>query len=86
MDETEKRRIAKALHDRVMELRLMGVDDVTLFVTMAERMPDFKRLLDAASRGEMDDLAVRFPAFGQYAALLTSIVGGIRDGTIMVPK
>ena len=55
-------------------------------VDPVSRMPEFKRLMDAAGPGELDDLAQRFPAFGHYAALLTSIAAGIRDGTIKVPR
>ena len=86
MDEAEKQRIAKSLDKRVKALRLTGVDGVALFAAMSDRMPDLKRLMDAADPGELDRLAGRFPAFGHYATLLTSIATGIRDGAIKVPR
>lgn len=86
MDEAEKRRIAKSLDNRVSKLRLAGTNGVALFAAMADRMPEFKRLMDASTGAELDGLAARFPAFGHYAELLTSIAAGIRDGTIKVPR
>ncbi len=86
MDEAEKERSAKELDVRVRALRRAGLDDVTLFTAMADRMPDFKRLLDAAAPGELDRLASRFPDLHHYACLLTSISAAIRDGAIKVPR
>lgn len=86
MDDAEKQRIAKELDVRVRTLRLAGLDDVTLFTAMADRMPALKRLLNAAAPGELDRFASRFPDLHHYACLLTSISAAIRDGAIKVPR
>ena len=86
MNDAEKATLAAELDARVKTLRLTGVDDVALFVAMSDRMPAFKRLMEAAAPGELDRLARRFPDLHHYAALLTSIAGGIRDGAIKVPR
>ena len=55
-------------------------------VGMAELMPDFKRLVDAALPGEMDSLASQFDGFYRYAKVLETVAGGIATGEIDVPK
>lgn len=86
MTAAEKVRIAKQVNKHVQALLLAGVDDVALFAAMSDHMPAFKRLLDAAEPGELDRLGRRFPAFGHYASVLTSIAAAIRDGAIEVPR
>ena len=86
MRKAEKARIAKEVDARVQTLLLAGLDDVALFAAMSDQMPAFKRLLDAAEPGELDKLSHRFPAFGHYAAVLTSIAAALRDGAIKVPR
>lgn len=86
MAAAEKARVAEKLDERVQALLLAGLDDVALFAAMSDHMGEFKRLLDAAEPGELDKLGRRFPAFGHYAAVLTSIAAAIRDGAIEVPR
>jgi hypothetical protein len=82
MNDTEKTRLAEQIDVHVKALRQTGVDDAALFVAMSA----FKRLVEAASPGELDRLAARFPNLRHYAVLLTSISAAIRDGAIEVPK
>lgn len=86
MTAAEKVRIAKQVNKRVQALLLAGLNNVALFAAMSDHMPAFKRLLDAAEPGELDKLSRRFPAFGYYAALLTSIAAATRDGAITEPR
>lgn len=86
MAPAEKARVAKGLDERVQTLLLAGLDDVALMGAMSDHMPEFKRLLDAAEPGELDELGRRFPAFGHYAAVLTAVAAAIRDGAIEVPR
>ena len=86
LSKPEKARIAKDLDTRVQALLLAGLDDMALFAAMADDMPRFKQLLDAADPGELDQLSQRFPAFGHFAVLLTTIAAAIRDGAITVPR
>jgi len=86
MTKADRARTAEELDARVQPLLLAGLNNVALLAAMADRMPTFKRLLDAAESGELDRLSLRFPAFGHYAAVLTSIATAIRDGAITVPR
>lgn len=86
MTKADRVRTAKELDARVQTLLLAGLDDVALVAAMADWMPTFKRLLDAAEPNELDRLSRRFPAFGHYAAVLTSIAAAIRDGAITMPR
>jgi hypothetical protein len=86
MTESKKQRMARELDTRVRYLRLTGLDDTALFAAVANRMDDFKALMDAAGPSGMDSFAQRLPDLRHYAQLLTGIATGIQDGTIKVPK
>lgn len=86
MTKTEMLAIMKRLDERANALLLTGADDINLFVGMADLMPEFKALLDSPYRKEIDAAAARFPAFHRYASVLSSIAGGIADGSIKMPR
>lgn len=86
MTEAKKQRLAKELDTRVRYLRLTGLDGMSLFAAMSDRMPDFKVLMDAAGSDGMDSFVQRLPDLRHYAALLTAVAAGIHDGAIKVPK
>ena len=86
MSKADKARTAEELDGHVQTLLLAGLDDVALFTAVSDHMPVFKRVLDIAQPGELDVLSRRFPAFGYYASVLTSITAAICDGAITVPK
>ena len=86
MTESKKLRMARELDTRVRYLRLTGLDDATLFTAMANRMDDFKALMDAVGPSGMDSFTQRLPDLRHYALLFTGIAAGIQDGTITVPK
>ena len=71
---------------RVRYLRLSGMEGMTLFAAMSDRLPDFKALLDAAGPEGMDSFARSLPDLRRYAKLLTGVAKGIQDGTIKVPE
>ncbi len=86
MTAAKRARLARELDTRVRYLRLTGLDGVALFAAMADHMPDFKMLLDAAGPDGMAGLAGRLPDLRRYAELLTGVARGIQDGTIKVPR
>ncbi len=51
----EQMQIASLIDSRVRALAGAGKDDVTIFSEMADYMPGFKRLMDTARPGEMDN-------------------------------
>jgi len=86
MTEAKKGRLARELDTRVRYLRLTGLNDTALFLAMADRIDDFKALMDAAGPGGMNSFAQRLPDLRHYAQLLTGIAAGIQDGIIKVPR
>ncbi len=86
MTEAKKGRLARELDTRVRYLRLTGLNDTALFLAVADRMDDFKALMDAAGPSGMNSFAQRLPDLRHYAQLLTGIAAGVQDGTIKVPR
>jgi len=86
MNSAEKNALARRIDSAARKILSEGVDDTALFIGMAELMPDFKRLMDAALPGEMDSLASQFDGFYRYAKVLETVAGGIATGEIDVPK
>ena len=82
---TEQHELAERLEVAVNDLARKGLDDMGVFLGMADSMPDFKRLLDA---GSLDELLAsgRFPRLLRYAKILEALALGVRDGHIRVPK
>ncbi len=86
MTTAKQQRLARELDTRVRYLRLTGLNDTAMFLAMADRMDDFRALMDAVGPGGMDSFTQRLPDLRHYALLLSSIAAGIQDGTIKVPK
>ena len=86
MTRAKQRQLARELDTRVRYLRLTGMEGMTLFAAMSDRLPDFKVFLDAAGPEGMDSFARRLPDLRRYAELLTGVAKGIQDGTIKVPE
>ena len=82
----KQQRLARELDTRVRHLRLTGLDGIALFIAMADRMADFRALMDAVGPSNMDSFTQRLPDLRHYALLLSSIAAGIQDGTIKIPK
>ena len=86
MTAAKQGRLARELDTRVRYLRLTGLDGIALFAAMADRMPDFKALMDGAGPDGMDALAGRLPDLRNYATVLTGVTRGIQDGIIKAPR
>jgi hypothetical protein len=86
MTEAEMERTAERIDAAVQKLVRAGKDDTAIFMAMAKHMPAFRRLMDAATPGEMDRLASRLPGFHRYARILEGIAAGISSGAITVPR
>ena len=80
----EQVRLAERIDAKVN--RLAGSDDIALFMAMADDMPEFKGLMDAAGQTGMDELCRRFDGFYRYAKVLEAIAAGIESGDIEVPE
>ncbi|MEW6736338.1 MAG: hypothetical protein AB1489_33910 [Acidobacteriota bacterium] len=81
---TKQLQIAAQIDARVRELERAGNNEMTIFVETAPLMPSFKKLLDTAGEGEMDELCSRYDGFYRYAKILDNIAAGIHSGEIKV--
>ena len=66
MTTAKQQRLARALDTRVRYLRLTGLNDTAMFLAMADRMDDFRALMDAVGPGGMD-------SFTQRGLVVTSV-------------
>ena len=82
----EQLQIASRIDAKVQKLVGEGKDDLTLLAQMGDAMPGFKRLMDLADPGVMDELCRRFYGFYRYAKALERVAAGIRSGRIKVPR
>jgi streptomycin 6-kinase len=83
----EQLRIASQIDARMQKLVRAGKDDVTtILAEMADHMPQFKRLMDTAQPGDMDELARKFTGFFHYATILKAIAAAIHSGAITLPR
>ena len=82
----EQLRIASKIDARMQKLVRAGKDDETILAEMADHMPQFKRLMDTARPGNMDELVRKFTGFFHYATILETIAAGIQSGAIKVPR
>lgn len=78
--------IAAKIDAKMQTLIRAGHDDSTIFVEMADFMPDFKRLIDMSVQSAMDELAARYTGFYRYGKVLEGVAKGIQSGAIKVPK
>jgi hypothetical protein len=78
--------IAARIDARVQRLVRGGSDDLAVFMALADRMPDFKRVMDAAGQDGMDELCRRLDGFYRYAKVLETVAAGIAAGEIPVPE
>lgn len=85
LTDTDKRRLAEQIDERVTTLLKEGGTDIDIFVGMADYMADFKWLMGICSPSEMHSLCARYDGFYRYAKTLEEIAQGIKDGDIPVP-
>ena len=77
---------ASIIDAKGQELAGAGYDDATILGEMVDYMPGCKRLMDTATRDEMDALCGRFAGVFRYAHILEATAAGIRSGAIQVPR
>ncbi len=82
----EQLQIASMIDVKMQKLVCDGNDDLTILGEMFDYMPGFKRLMDTAEPGTMDELSRRFAGFFHYAKILETVAVGIQSGAIKVPK
>jgi hypothetical protein len=83
---TEQLNIAATIDGRVHKLLCAGNSDLTIFLEMADYMPDFKQLMDTAGQAGMDELTERYTGFFHYAKILERIALDLESGEIRVPE
>jgi hypothetical protein len=82
----EQLQMAGLIDARVKAIARSGADDLAIFTDMADCLPAFKRLMDASTGDDMNQLAARYTGFYRYAKILETVAAGIQSGNIVVPK
>ena len=77
--------VAAKIDTRMQKLIRAGKDNMAIMAAMADHMPAFHQLLNAAQPADIDQLARKFPGFYRYAKILESLATGIQSGAIPVP-
>jgi len=80
----EQLKLASKIDDYVRELQENGKNEVEIYIEMADKMLDFKRLLKISSYDEMNGLCARFDGFYHYSKIIENIAEGIKSGEIKV--
>jgi hypothetical protein len=78
--------IAARIDAKVQQSARFGCDDLDIFIEMFDDLPGFKRLMDTAGQGGMDELTRRFPGLLRYAKILETAAAAIESSKIEVPK
>lgn len=76
---------ATKIDTRMQKLIRAGKDNMAIMAAMADHMPAFHQLLNAAQPGDIDQLARKLPGFYRYAKILESLATGIQSGAIPTP-
>lgn len=80
----EQLNLASKIDVYVGELQENGKNEVEIYIAMADRILDFKRLLKISSHDEMNGLCARFDGFYHYAKIIENIADGIKSVEIKV--
>lgn len=78
----EQRQLAKIVHDYACRFPLTenGVQGCY------DYMEAFKRVMDSASKVQMDYICLQYPGYLRFAKWMERLAQGIADGAIEVPK
>lgn len=82
----EQRHLAKIVHDYACRFPLTEDGDAMLLKNCYDYMDAFKRVMDSASKVQMDYVCLQYPGFFRFAIWMECLAQGIADGVIEVPK
>ena len=82
----EQLQIVKIIHDHALRFPLNESGDAELLQSCYDYMDAFKRVMDSASRIQMDYICQQYDGFYRFAKLMEMLARGIADGVIDVPK
>ena len=83
---TEQQHLIKIIDNYVAKFPLSEAGDEQLLRTCYDYMNAFKRVMDSASRLQMDYICQQYDGFYRFAKLMETLAQGIADGVIDVPK
>ncbi|WP_334472115.1 arylsulfatase regulator [Arsenophonus sp. PmNCSU2021_1] len=83
---TEQQQLAKIVHDYASRFPQTEDGDAQLLQGCYDYMDAFKRVMDSASKIQMDYIYLQYPRFFRFATWMERLAQGIADGVIEVPK
>jgi hypothetical protein len=82
----EQVQIASRIDRQVKQVFRNGGNEATVLKALYDDMPGFKRLIDTAGPGDMDELCERFDGFYRYAKIIEDLASAIESGKIKIPR
>lgn len=82
----EQRQLAKMVHDYASRFSLTENGDALLLQSCYDYMEAFKRVIDSASKIQMDYICLQYPGYFCFAKWMERLAQGIADEVIEVPK
>ncbi|MBF1962316.1 arylsulfatase regulator [Enterobacter hormaechei] len=82
----EQRQLAKMVHDYASRFPLTENGDALLLQSCYDYMEAFKRVIDSASKIQMDYICLQYPGYFRFAKWMERLAQGIADEVIEVPK
>ena len=83
---TEQQHLAKIVTDYACRFPQTEDGDAQLLQGCYDYMDAFKRVLDSASKVQMDYICLQYPGYLHFAKWMERLAKGIADGVIEVPK
>ncbi|MCX8958370.1 arylsulfatase regulator [Erwinia psidii] len=82
----EQQQLAKIVHDYACRFPLTENDDAQLLQGCYDYMEAFKRVMDSASKVQMDCFCLQHPGYFRFAKWMERLAQRIVDGVLEVPK
>jgi len=82
----EQRHLAKIVHDYACRFPLTEGGDAQLLQSCYDYMDAFKRVMDSASKVQMDYICLQYPGYFRFAKWMERLAQGIAVGVIDIPK
>ncbi|TPW39324.1 arylsulfatase regulator [Serratia sp. SRS-8-S-2018] len=82
----EQQQLAKIVHDYACRFPLTENGDAQFLQGCYDYMDAFKRVMDSASKVQMDYICQQYPGYYRFAKWMERLAQGIADGVIEVPK
>lgn len=82
----EQQQLAKVVNDYACRFPSTEDGDAHMLQGCYDYMEAFKRVIDSASKVQIDYICLQYPGFFRFAKWMELLAQGIADGVIEVPR